>query len=167
MKKLEDMTPEEAKEYMLGQQRRTRERQRTYRKKAAMEGKVKVAGYLSPKASRVLEDAKLRGYTVMDVLSEALIFFANNEFGAIRSPRPAVRQAPAKETEPKKEDMPPPPQGSIPFSQQTIDRLVELRDKGMSRQETANLMTKERWLTKSGRAEWTKSAVGTQLRQLK
>ena len=169
MSKLKDMTPEEAKKYMLEQQRRTRERQQRYRKRAQMDGRAKVAGFLSPKASLVLEDAKLMGYTVMEVLSEALVYYANNEFGAIRSPKPTPKQAPVKKTETKEEGTPspPPPEDSIPFGQQTIDRLVELHDKGHTRREIAILMTEERWLTKSGRTEWTKSAVNTQLRKLK
>lgn len=171
MSKLEDMTPEEAKKYMLEQQRRTRERQQRYRKRAQMDGRAKVAGFLSPKASLVLEDAKLMGYTVMEVLSEALVYYANNEFGAIRSPKPTptVKQAPVKKTETKEGGAPPspPPEDSILFGQQTIDRLVELHGKGHTRREIAGQMTEERWLTKSGRTEWTKSAVNTQLRQLK
>lgn len=149
-----DMTPEQAKEHLLKQQKKLRNNQRKYVKRQLEEGRRRVNTYLSPEAGKVLDDEMeqtKRG--AADILSEALLLLARHRaMPTTPSPRtPTLRHV-----------------SNPDYNQEATESyIMELHDKGMSQAGIAKQLNEEVWPTQKTDGQWYHKAVGSIIKRRK
>jgi hypothetical protein len=158
-KNIEDMTPEEAKELLLQERKKNRQRQRDYVKRKQEEGRKRINTFVSAEAGDFLEDEMRRthrGYA--EIINEALLFLKRAKEGESKVADFSVRM--------------PPPSSAGPHAHPGYDesavigRITDLAGQGMNGQEIADILSAEGLITKTGLDRWSKTVVHRWLKKL-